>query len=493
MLRLPEEDYRIIDAFRAEKLPIYPIVPAEDLLADLWSVEKEYLYHLLGDNFDISKIITYEKPKEELKKEMDDLTTSSPFANNFKKWIRTIHNEYSYLFNLPNYVAPGITAGIIDSNDEAYQISRLLEVDNLINNNIAFFAKKTITIHKPDGHDYKFDTNSRPLRVLKTLAEAFQIEGYEEFRLAHSRIMNKKTVKGELHLSIHPLDFYTMSVNANDWTSCMRWDCDDPGEYCMGTVEMCNSPYTLVAYLSSSEKLSISEGYTWNSKKWREIFLINPKDGYIAAIKGYPIWEHNLERIVLDWLAELIQPKQKYTISVYDFSTKREKTNPFHFFTNFMYNDFCYLEHLILTWDDKFDPTINHNLNYSGKAQCMVCGSSDVLFTDTLCCNDCDEVQVCSCCGSRIYDYENNYIVENKIVCEACFENSYNCDDCGNNFWEDDIIYVALNEHDFYFCPDCFNKYFTGTVPFNELTNFFEPTRENLTIEGEETYGHFFE
>ncbi len=497
MLRLPEKDYRIIDAYRAEMLPTYLTVPAEDLLADQWSAKKEYLYNLLGNNFDISKEITYEKPEEELKKEMYNLLEASPFASNFRKWIRNHISETAYLFQTADYVAPGISVGICDSNEELYQISRLLDVDNLINNNITFQSQKTVVVHKPDGHDYKFDSHSRPLRVLKCLSEAFQIEGYEDFRLAHSRILNQKTVKGDLHLSIHPLDFYTMSVNANDWTSCMRWDPSEPGEYCMGTVEMCNSPYVLVAYLSSSKTLDIADGeYTWNSKKWRELFLVDCVDQkFIASIKGYPIWDHNLERIVLEWLAELARPEKEYTISAYDFSAGRKENNPFHFSTNFMYNDFCYPQHLILTWDDLYGSNEVRAINYSGEAQCMVCGCSDVSYADSLCCNNCEDITVCAGCGSRLYDWEEEeeYVVEGETVCKSCWENSTQCDDCGEIFWNDHTLPVSIGDFDFYFCEDCFNTFFTKDTPLNNLTDYYEPTYKNLTIKGEQAYGNLFE
>ena len=93
------------------------------------------------------------------------------------------------------------------------------------------------------------------------------LEEFEDFRIKHSRILSEKEFIGRLSLSIHPLDFMTMSDNDSDWSSCMSWrTC---GSYRRGTVEMMNSPCVVVAYLSASKPMVLDRGshFKWNIKK----------------------------------------------------------------------------------------------------------------------------------------------------------------------------------------------------------------------------------
>ena len=91
---------------------------------------------------------------------------------------------------------------------------------------------------------------------------------FEQMRIKHSQILNKKRLKGTLCLSIHPLDYITISDNNCDWDSCMTWTGDDcPGEYRLGTLEMMNSPSVVVAYLDSKEPYHpLDDGRAWSNK-----------------------------------------------------------------------------------------------------------------------------------------------------------------------------------------------------------------------------------
>ena len=51
----------------------------------------------------------------------------------------------------------------------------------------------------------------------------FNIDGCEEFRIKHSQILNQKELVGNINLSIHPMDFWTLSDNDCGWSSCMSW------------------------------------------------------------------------------------------------------------------------------------------------------------------------------------------------------------------------------------------------------------------------------
>ena len=99
--------------------------------------------------------------------------------------------------------------------------------------------------------------------------EIEKIDTFECFRQAHSRALNCKTIKGNLCLSIHPLDYVTMSDNTFNWDSCMNWmGCC--GDFRLGTIECMNSPYIVVAYVESENEKLVFGHHEWNSKRWRE-------------------------------------------------------------------------------------------------------------------------------------------------------------------------------------------------------------------------------
>ena len=120
--------------------------------------------------------------------------------------------------------------------------------------------------------------------------------------MEHSRILNDKAMNGTLCLSIHPMDYITMSDNDSNWSSCMSWT--RGGGYRGGTVECMNSTNTLVAYLESEDNPCSFLNYAdWNNKKWRCLFVVNPD--VITSVKSYPYHNNDILDIVIKWLAEL--------------------------------------------------------------------------------------------------------------------------------------------------------------------------------------------
>lgn len=112
----------------------------------------------------------------------------------------------------------------------------------------------------------------KALKQLNGILHFMDDDEFEEFRICQSMCTNTTALEGKLCLSIHPLDYMTMSDNACDWSSCMSWQED--GCYRMGTVEMMNSPCVIVAYLESSHPMYFSREATWNSKNGAPSILL---------------------------------------------------------------------------------------------------------------------------------------------------------------------------------------------------------------------------
>lgn len=443
--RIPENEKTLIERY----IDTYACGHKAPRTADLqyilrfWETHKVNLYEILGNELIISKEISYEKDENELLSEYNNICydSDSPFEVFRRNYVRKL-NELNFSYPLYD------------------RMSSLMYYENIIRNryeNIAF------DVPLPNGKKYTVLPGTKVMRALAKISSAFGIEGFEEFRLAHSQLLNDKTMSGELCLSIHPLDFMTMSDNDSDWESCMNWRYS--GDYRRGTVVMMNSPMVVVAYLKRSEDMTLFTDSTWNNKKWRELFIISEEG--IFGIKGYPFWNRSLENIVLDWLVELTNNWGKmghYSSEAINF----ENHGLFKVNDNFycygmhcdtMYNDF-YDTHKVCLNDNATPMPIDYNgivsenpieVYFSGEDECMACGSIANGFETEydLLCTTCYDPLRCYGCGNVIEESEIKYEVDGEYYCSYCYENLPICDICGekHNWRYMRNIYVAI-DHD---------------------------------------------
>ena len=259
---------------------------------------------------------------------------------------------------------------------------------------------------------------------------------FENFRIRHSRIYNGEVNTSELVISIHPMDYLTMSDNNCNWISCMSWI--HGGSYHVGTVEMMNSNVTLCCYLESKTvdftyKVldDTDDNYqydTWNSKKWRQLVYVN-KD-IILAGKAYPLVNDDLTKEVLKAIKDLANKNMNWNytygpevygdmlrINSIEEMIRARKMLPQsankHIFidTNAMYNDLLN-DNNFTYWCYRNKPKKSYILKVSGKAPCAVCGNSVI--------------------GTEDYwgEYNDRYQAE-KTICEDCLAETkcYMCDD----------------------------------------------------------------
>ena len=311
----------------------------------------------------------------------------------------------------------------------------------------------------PSGTTMKVFHGMKPMKVISRFVQEYNgpEDEFERFRIWHSKQLNQKRMDGELCLSIHPLDYMTMSDNANDWSSCMRWMplrksiTINHGDYRGGTVSCMNSPYIVVAYLHNPEhKFKIEENWEWNSKQWRELFIIHEE--VINEVKGYCFQDENLTNTILMWLKELAAKNLGWVygneeVNVSENVNTEEK--PIYLLYNtgtFMYNDIGTLPlHRGRVNIDKIlnNPSIQEtkkdknwsyffDVSYGGKATCMCCGdliNSNNSNEDAVFCNDCDNIERCACCGAPLRNYETYWVDEyDSPICEYCWENESSYD-----------------------------------------------------------------
>lgn len=398
-----------------------------------WNSAKSDLFSLFGDKLILKYPITYAQPVEDIMQEcVDDLELGILLGD-----LKTAFRSF-------------------DPTADYYEYSFLFYLDRLLPLKSSFLNDSSYCI-KYNGKEYKISSNTKVIRILGKMARDTKdpsiIDLYEKLRIALSRHTNQKELHGNLCLSIHPLDYMTMSDNDSGWDSCMSWV--EKGDYRAGTVEMMNSPYVVVAYVESEHKQATFAGsITWNNKKWRELFLVTPN--LITEIKPYPYINDFFTKETLRRLGAL-QPEASFSdafeMPVRKTFTYKDKELVFRPCTNYMYNDFG------LTASNKHWAIINENnldswqtyINYSGTMNCMSCGEEiyyESDYSNEVFCAPClgETTFVCDCCGRTIRNNnESSYWVGDRLICVDCYENQVMYDPIlGEDVFADDTYSLYL-------------------------------------------------
>lgn len=422
----------------------------------IWDEAKsEYLYKMFGEQFIISRNVEFKKGCEEMSHELGDMIFGyHEDEDHIGYRAKMFIDAYCNMLNDKYY-----------RTNEYYSLRRLVDFTELATNVYeGETCELTVDLEKP----IKVQHGCKNTRVLGKIADAYKLPHFEDFRLAHSQILNQKKLKGVMCLSIHPLDYITMSDNTYDWCSCMSWE--DDGCYKQGTVEMMNSPMVVVAYLNGTDTMQMpGTNERWNSKKWRQLFIVNPN--MIGNIKAYPYSNDELTQFVLTWLKELAEQAHigKYTEKIVKYSTYREfnlkefgnraiEVRPY---TYQMYNDFSDKQFAY------FGETIEagtYSFCYSGISECMACGSTDCGFDNEsmLVGTCCEESYYCECCEDLYHDRDELIEVDGRLVCRYCLENYYAEDDLTSELHHyDDMtsVFLAPDDGSGFFMHRCFKVY----------------------------------
>lgn len=415
-------------------------VGSKAILKHCWNTQKAKLFKLFGEELILSKYVNLEKTTEELQHEF------------------YYNAEFCTLrIRMKDFIRPNLQIQEVNDRATGYSYTTWLNlVFDIIN-----FAKNEICLIKSYGCDYITFVNEEGktvkiedgMKAIKAVSKLWKLvdgdpEILEKFRLIHSQVLNRKNYRGELCLSIHPMDFMTMSDNANGWSSCMSW-CGE-GEYRAGTVEMMNSESVIVAYLKSGTETMLDG--EWNSKKWRSLYVVD--ENFIVPVKGYPYQSSEIDKEVLKWLAELAAANCQWEYG--DVETVKYERGTFitgqhprktHFSTYTMYCDFGARDEFYGIFNKTFLCGEDlYSFCYSGPRQCMYCGETDCNRdfdepSDLICCECGDSYSnyiTCDCCGYRMNpDWDEYYEYDGAYYCLECYNDTFSLDDIAQ---EDDYI-----------------------------------------------------
>ena len=412
-----------------------------------WNEAKnQYLNQLFNDNLILNKPITYQISDTELAEAISE----------------DIFHNFSYYNDLQ--LSQVQKAGKIwrDKFLESFPIGLdLIEKRNTLITLIDSFTlgtniyhDETTTIVIPNsGKHIKIQKGCKASKIIGQLCREIGIyDLWEPVRLKISQIRNNNHLTGNLHLSIHPIDFFTSSVNDYNWSSCMEFG---RGDYCRGVIEMMNSPMIVQAYLTgNNETFEFIPDVPWYNKKWREFFLVTPT--MISGIKGYPYWNQDLERITIEWIYSLMQENHLWTDKTWshitEYSLDKEipclPTEIIEYINcgPAMYDDFYTNETYQAIFAENFDSS--KRIFYSGLSECLNCGEDcEDHYFSSLVCSSCDPHAECYCCGDR-YEIDEMYEVNGLYYCSYCYNELLFCQQCDDAMTPDDCgLHFHLAQH----------------------------------------------
>lgn len=400
--------------------------PQTDDLFNRWAKSKKKFIEKMGGQLTIEiPNITFELNSDEKKRMVDD----------FLDWI------YNYLDNEELYF-------FLDREIEGFFTNEVVQ-------EYSYAPEKTIPKGMKLIKAFKyFEDNQEILETIQNRA---------------SMIIQENKISGTLCLSVHPLDYLTISENSYNWRSCHALD----GEFKAGNLSYMVDKSTIICYLKGNDKIYYPE-VEWNSKKWRMLLYFSDNWDIIFAGRPYPFSSPNaLETIREELFEHFIEgPRFSWTSWRDDYIDKfywkeedqYEYLNHHICVSNKLYdiNTLVINEYNSCQFNDVTDSSHYHPFymwnkwsdgsfltHVGGEVKCLRCGAEPITTPDTMMCADCEceygfsedeSYLICDCCGRR-YLYLDSYWVSNDDrICPTCRKTQTDtCWNCGRLHYKDEL------------------------------------------------------
>lgn len=280
---------------------------------------------------------------------------------------------------------------------------------------------------------------------------------------------------GCVFLSIHPLDYLSISDNNHNWRSCHSLE---EGDFRFGNLNYLADGVTMVGYYASEKSfesdLERFDGLNWNSKQWRILIHIKEKDGKLVVVynKQYPYQSPQL----LTEIDNLLMP---YINAYYkNCNILKEMEELDDYFLKILpltvdgpgtchYSDLTPGNNTRVRVSNNIEDEkqLKHFIMIGEPVNCIKCGNYTAINELSGTCEDCEEYQrdddegECSICGEYFHYDDLTYVETDDVhVCERCYDEYYQtCAICDEIFKSEDTRFNhTLDEVQ---CDECFAKF----------------------------------
>lgn len=475
----------------------------------------------MTEKFDIadiqSKFNKVVKYSQHLKGEVNTDELFKDWRTNKSVFINAWHGKLiqelgEITFHLSEEQRAKAVSNVIDQIEYLYKVSGIgypdFRFDDLVNfilENQDNFFENIVKKSWKNGDGIEIPKGMKILRAFKYFCTDKNL--LNDMQSVASMAIQNDKVTGILCMSVHPLDFLSVSENAHNWRSCHALD----GEYRAGNLNYMADECTVICYLKSDHKSQLPrfpEDIKWNSKKWRMLLFFNSDYSFMMAGRQYPFFENSLLLPIRDEVNRMFGTKFSGWFDFYrkldtvrSFLEDENSSNIYEFpyydkylcvgnkliaMKKFVQNEDGTLQFNDLLESSSYtEPYYSFQLHYghwSGnyynspatksrnvakikvgkKCKCLECGKEDITMSEAFLCNHCmiDENQAidedvfgqCEICGC-IYVLEEggnilNQFNNNINVCPDCLNDATKCENCGELYESNAIDEKGL-------CPIC--------------------------------------
>lgn len=300
-----------------------------------------------------------------------------------------------------------------------------------------------------------------------------------------SMLIQEEKVSGTLCLSIHPLDYLSISENTYNWRSCHALD----GEYRAGNLSYMTDSSTIICYLKGEDEAELPHfpsEVKWNNKKWRMLLNFSEDWSVVFAGRQYPfksddileLIKHNLIYPGLNIISPCYSSWSNQYITAWD--DEHELDDKYAFIRRRLYgvhnmirnkkgsrnyNDLlysnCYTKPYYMSSDrSPLKPThfwfgesyeyitsiLTPKIRIGDDTKCIKCGINTIDTEESMLCSKCeDELSstfMCTCCGRPITEWvEDDF--DGCLYCYDCADEVMRkCERCGRTMHKQ---YFAAN------------------------------------------------
>lgn len=421
-----------------------------------WNKNKSTLFKAFGKQLLVSKQIEIPSSIISINSKLASIYRPYIITNDCD--IRLAKDNLGYLHDLTNNIFIADLVNFWVSQD--YCLSDLRIISTLfkhVNLNRGYIKKLYGNVEQYHCQDFKctIAVGMKTIRTIQKVLKAMhynRMDLFEIWRNEVSLVQVNASTKAKLVLSIHPIDFMSMSDNTCNWRSCMSWQ--NNGCYHAGTLEMMNSNLAAVAYLESDSPFDITFDYTGEvfsipNKSWRSLVFIH-KD-IILCGKSYPYTNDFISKVVLEMTRELVKKNLNWNYQYKDqeyrdlenwsgnyyirdyFDVDYDRKKKHHcifFYTHGMYNDIIESHQRYLCCRNYISKS--KKICLSGPATCICCGNRiednprDQIYSyddlgSTMVCYECEVGHKCHACGKIHYKIKYNTIF-GKFCSKDCID-----------------------------------------------------------------------
>lgn len=418
------------------------------------------------------------------------------YRNKVKRFEHLFHNN-NYIYEYPEEVLFSPSQEILERNlvDFICDIKYFFpDLANFLGNFKEEFYKNIL----PVSYEYNgniIQAGTKIIKAFKYFIDNKQL--LEAYQNKASQLIQKTKIKGKLCLSIHPLDYLSLSENSHNWRSCHSLD----GSYRAGNLSYMADESTIICYLKSKDSTNIShfpEEITWNTKKWRMLLFVSKNQSMIFAGRQYPFnldgilptvntllsysqhfnlescskWDNTyLEQFTNNILPQAITLVDKYLLgSNYRLVGLSDLINepnvPLHYndllrSTCYSFPYYCYYGMDFYGRPKSWNQRTEEQFNIGQNVKCIHCGRHNIdRHTELMLCDDCAANLIeesgwnCDCCGATIDSSIEPFEFRGLDLCPNCVQEKIKvCCVCGKKeFLHQGVIPPG---DDKFYCYDC--------------------------------------